>query len=670
MSGSFANTDKGDTGYAKKGTGTMVLSGTNINTGTITISAGTLQVGTGVSTGTLGSYYDSLADQTFWAPVVNNSALVINRTGSYDLGNLISGTGSLTNTGTGTVMLTANNVGFSGTTTITAGTLQIGNQGATGVLGGTSGVYGAIVNNAALVLKRTGTLTLGNALSGSGTVTNTGSGTVVVTGNNTYTGTTTLAAGFTRITSLASAGGVGSLGAGSAPSKLLFTGGTLEYNGAGETSQRGLSVADGGASLKAIQSGAAVVFGSGVALDFDNTTPATSASRPLTLAGTSTAANTFAPAAFESETAGLAFSSLTKNMVGVWIVGGSGLLNANAPVNVNAGLLGFTSSALGGVSGTGDVTIAHGATLRWESGNINDLSGRINLPAAATATLDFADTGATPTTFASSMVLGTGASIVKAGAGTVVFAAANSFTTPVTVSGGKLVVTHASGLGTAAVTVQSTGKLQVNASTTNNITVEAGGSAAGSGSVGLITVNNTGAVSPGSGVGALSLSTLALTSGSVVNWQVYNVAGPAGVGYDSFNLSGAFDVQGAHPNARIRLNVISVSGLGTDTQGNAAAYNSNQRGVFTFAVAQGGVTLHSGWPGTNISDYFEINVDQFRYSDGSSSNAGLWSLTFDGANTVTLTGVPEPSTYGLAIGALGLALAAIRRRRKLKPKAE
>lgn len=670
MSGSFADTDKAPTGYAKKGPGTMVLSGTNINSGTITISAGTLQVGTGGSTGTLGSYYDSLAVQTYWAAVINSAALVLDRAGTYDLGNLISGTGSLTNTGTGTVMLTADNVGFSGTTTITAGTLQIGDQGATGVLGGTSGIYGAIVNNAALVLNRAGTLPLGNAISGTGTLTHTGSGTVVVTGNNTYTGTTTLAAGFTRITSLASAGGVGSLGAGSAPSKLLFTGGTLEYAGVGETSQRGLSVADGGASLKAIQSGSAVVFGSGVALDFDDTTPATSASRPLTLTGTSIAANTFAPAAFESETAGHAFSSLTKNLVGVWIVGGSGLLDADAPVTVNAGLLGFASSAFGGGAGNGDVTVASGATLRWESGNINDISGRIHVPNAATATLDFADTGATPTTFASSMVLGTGASVVKAGAGTVVFAAANSFTAPISVSGGKLIVTHASGLGTAAVTVQNTGKLQVNASTTNNITVEAGGSAGGTGSVGLITVNTTGAVAPGSGVGALSLSTLALASGSVINWQVYDVAGPAGVGYDTFNLSGAFDVQGAHPNARIRLNVISVSGLGTDTQGDAGAFNNNQRGVFTFAIAQGGVALNSGWVGTNISNYFEINVDQFHYTDGSASNAALWSLSFDGANTVTLTGVPEPSTYGLAIGALGLALAAVRRRRKLKPKAE
>lgn len=671
MSGNFADTDKLTTGYVKKGTGTMVLSGTNINSGTITISAGTLQVGAGGATGTLGSYYDVIAGQTFWASVVNNSALVVNRSGTYDLGNVISGAGSLTNTGSGTVMLTGNSVSFSGTTTISAGTLQIGNQGASGVLGGNAGVYGAIVDNAALVLKRTGTLTLGNAISGTGTVTvDSGSGTVVVTGNNTYTGTTTLATGSTRITSLASAGGVGALGAGSAPSKLLFTGGTLEYNGAGETSQRGLKVADGGASLKAIQSGSALVFGGGVALDFDNATPATSASRPLTLGGTSTAANTFAPAAFESESAGQAFSSLIKNQVGVWIVGGSGLLNDAATVNVNAGILGFASGAFGGVAGTGDVTIANGATLRWESGNTGDISGRIHVPNAAVATLDFADTGATPTTFGTSMVLGTGASVVKAGAGTVVFAAANGFTAPVTVSGGKLVVTHASALGTAAVTVQNTANLQVNASTTNNVTVEAGGIAGGSGSVGSVTVNTTGAVAPGSGVGALNLTTLSLANGSVVNWQVYSGNGTAGVGYDTFNLSGALDLHNAYPTGRIRLNIISVSGLGTDTPGNAGAFTKNQRGVFTFAVAQGGVTLNSGWPGTNISDYFEINVDQFHYADGTASSAALWSLSYDGANTVTLTGVPEPSTYGLAIGALGLALAAVRRRRKLKPKAE
>jgi MYXO-CTERM domain-containing protein len=75
--------------------------------------------------------------------------------------------------------------------------------------------------------------------------------------------------------------------------------------------------------------------------------------------------------------------------------------------------------------------------------------------------------------------------------------------------------------------------------------------------------------------------------------------------------------------------------------------------------------------GVNISDVFEFNVDGFRYSDGSTSNAGLWSIDWNQGNgAITLTAVPEPSTYGFGLGALALAAAAIRRRkRQAKPAA-
>jgi len=69
---------------------------------------------------------------------------------------------------------------------------------------------------------------------------------------------------------------------------------------------------------------------------------------------------------------------------------------------------------------------------------------------------------------------------------------------------------------------------------------------------------------------------------------------------------------------------------------------------------------------TNIADLFEFDVSQFRYSDGSTSSAGLWAMSFDqDTQIMTLTAaVPEPSTYGLGLGALLLAAAAIRRRRR------
>ena len=122
------------------------------------------------------------------ALTLNAGTTNINTTGTSTIGGNISGAGNLAQNGSGTTILTGTN--SYGTTTITAGTLQVGNGGSTGTLGS-----GAVTNNATLSFNRSGTLTVANNISGSGNLTKSGAGTMTYTGAGTYTGTTTISAG-------------------------------------------------------------------------------------------------------------------------------------------------------------------------------------------------------------------------------------------------------------------------------------------------------------------------------------------------------------------------------------------------------------------------------------------------------------------------------------------
>lgn len=172
----------GPTSLTKSGTGTWVLTGNNTNSGATTVSAGVLQVGAGGAGGTLGT-----------GDVLNNGNITFNRTGTVTVEKVISGTGTLTNAGPGTVVLTENNT-FSGATTISGGTLQLGNGGDTGRLA--SGA--AIVNDGLLIFNSTGSHTYNGAISGSGNVIAMRGYTKAI-GANSYTGWTRIDPGATFV---------------------------------------------------------------------------------------------------------------------------------------------------------------------------------------------------------------------------------------------------------------------------------------------------------------------------------------------------------------------------------------------------------------------------------------------------------------------------------------
>jgi autotransporter-associated beta strand protein len=145
VSGSYGGTLSHNEGtayghYTKIGTGTQTFTGT-IRTianggGTgITISGGTVELG-GSGTFDGGTWTNGL---------VNNGAFHYSTTANNTMAGVISGSGILNKSGTGTLTLSGGN-NFSGVTTINAGTLKAGNASALGNTTGATNVNGGVLD--------------------------------------------------------------------------------------------------------------------------------------------------------------------------------------------------------------------------------------------------------------------------------------------------------------------------------------------------------------------------------------------------------------------------------------------------------------------------------------------------------------------------------------------
>jgi autotransporter-associated beta strand protein len=175
--------------FTKSGTGTLILSGTNTYTGTTTISDGTLQLGDGITTGNIIPPANSITD---------NAALRYFTPSAITHAGVISGSGTFTKWGLGTLTLSGANT-YTGTTTISLGTLQLGDGTATGTIIPAANL---ITNDAALTYNTPSVITHAGVISGLGTFTKTGTGTLTLSGANTYIGSTTVSEGELRFTNV------------------------------------------------------------------------------------------------------------------------------------------------------------------------------------------------------------------------------------------------------------------------------------------------------------------------------------------------------------------------------------------------------------------------------------------------------------------------------------
>ncbi|MCX7424576.1 MAG: autotransporter-associated beta strand repeat-containing protein [Planctomycetia bacterium] len=187
-------------GLTKVGLGTLALTGANSYTGPTTISKGALSFASGCLDSSSSIVFNGGALQ--WASGNTQdvsgriAAIAGGKTAFLDVNDnhvpfasALTGDGSLTKVGAGTLMFTSANT-YSGITTVSAGALQLGN-GTT--LNGS--VAGNIVNDAALVFANPTDQTYSGVISGNGSLTKTAAGKLTLSSAGSCYGDTRISGG-------------------------------------------------------------------------------------------------------------------------------------------------------------------------------------------------------------------------------------------------------------------------------------------------------------------------------------------------------------------------------------------------------------------------------------------------------------------------------------------
>ena len=305
--------------------------------------------------------------------------------------------------------------------------------------------------------------------------------------------------------------------------------------------------------------------------------------------------------------------------------------------------------------GSANLTISGGALATTATFSTAKSIALATYPSSS-GTIDVLDT----TTLGWSGVISGGGALVKAGAGTLTLSGANTYTGTTTVAAGVIETTSSTALGTGSVVVNQDAVLRLKSAIANQVTMENGGTLSGNGSAGSVTLKSGGFIGPGDGLGTMTVASAAFKGGSNYVWQVGDANGAAGSGYDTLLANGTADFsQAGVVGGKVNLKLVSL-GAG-QLSGNAASFSRTQIKSFTVMDA----TSFSFGSNANLSDIFNIDLSGFRYEDGTTTSSDLWSLQYDATNTaIVLTAIPEPSSYGLALGALALCVGVSSRRRR------
>ncbi len=470
-------------------------------------------------------------------------------------------------------------------------------------------------------------VTLSAALGGStgGSLTKLGSGTLTLSAANGYTGGTTVSAG-KLVAGNASAFGSGDilLSAGildfnnlDVLNRVIFAGGTL----VNVRSDGAVAIDD---SLTAEQINAldipAIAATAGTTLDLTGITKEVIVTGSATLTGLASYAGT------------LAVSGGTLDLSDA----------ANRPATAAIELRAGGTLDFGSTEFTGNVTYKGGAVTGSFAGNLN-VSGAVTITSANIPS--------------GKVVVTTGNSVgLASGFGGTVRLEGGSVTSGIDTFAGNLE------LGTGG-SLNLTTDLAPSAA----VVVDDGGVLRGTGTVASLTVASGGLLAPGNSPGMTTVTgNLVLQGGGAFDLEILASGGEifdpvAGGDYDSVTVGGDLDLTALTLENRFLINVISL--LDPTTPGQVGDFDPALTKVYDVYAYSG--ELLKSYAGS-ATDLFQLDTSEF-IVDGLAIDPLLFSLVHNSVDKkiqLVYAPIPEPSTYGLILGGLALAGAAIRRRRK------
>lgn len=597
--------------FEKRGSGLLVLTADNTYANTL-VSGGTLQLGDGGTTGRGGTGTYTLA---------NSATLVVDRSDDFAFASALTGTGDLVKRGSTQLKLTAGG-NLIGTTTIQAGSLYLGADFSANVLA---------INAGGHVVTGTGTLSLANLdLNHDATIDVAVRSTGSFANWNLNGHALNLSAPLSGVGMISLNGDINSntdegknsltLAAGSSDPHIYINGSNLFIHG-GQTYTSALTLSDS-ARLSAADTTPLVVSGvttlEGYNLAFGSTNPARSGA--LTI-------NTVKLTSWND----LQIDS----DVTIGSLQGSTDPTSHALVKHGAGTL--TVQALGGdynkitAFQLEEGVLAMGGSTRFikftfNGGSLRYTADSSSREVAVQAGGGSVDTQGYDVTWTGALT-GAGA-LTKTGTGRLTLNTASGYTGAFTVAEGILMLNNST-LRTSRLTVNSAGRLE-----------------------GMGTVNGpvtlAGTFAPGFSVGALTTGNLSFTSTSVFEWELNDALGTAGTtagGWDFATVNGTLSFAAGSTLSLVTLDLNNAAGL-------AANFNGATDYRWIMATATGGITG---------AELLALDTDRFQNSFG-----GTFTLEVDGNNLVLnyVGAVPEPATYALLAGLSGLALVAVRRRRR------